>query len=186
VGEIQTAGGAVPVAEQAGYAALDMRALFSSSQNGGLRHLGPAPLRRSTTLSSFADNSNESWAKLSRSGQWLAYEPDETKRNENYVTTFPQPGGKWQISTNGGTYPVWSRDGKELFSIGADGKLMAVEVQSGPKFAAGVRKALFPTGFAGNGFDVSKDGLFLIPTQVEQTGSARMTVAINWTAGLKK
>src|SRR5258708_7370243 len=52
-------------------------------------------------------NSNETSAKLSLNGQWLAYQSDETKRNEIYVTTFPQPGGKWQVSTNGGSAPVW-------------------------------------------------------------------------------
>jgi hypothetical protein len=70
--------------------------------------------------------------------QWLAYQTDEAKRNELYVTTLPQPGGKWQVSTNGGRAPVWSRDGNEFFYIGAGGKMMAVAVKNGPKFDAGV------------------------------------------------
>jgi Tol biopolymer transport system component len=61
---------------------------------------------------------DENWARLSPNGQWLAYVSDETKRDEVYVQTFPTRGGKWQVSTNGGSRPVWSRDGKELFFIG--------------------------------------------------------------------
>jgi len=148
---------------------------------------------------------NENWARLSPNGQWLAYVSDETKRDEVYVQTFPTRGGKWQVSTNGGSRPVWSRDGKELFFIGgvtntptllgADQKLMAVEVKSdavkgGAKFEAGLPKPLFDTHLPANVlnvlFDVSKDGRFLMPIQLEQTASVPMTVVANWTAGLRK
>ncbi|MBZ5607139.1 MAG: protein kinase [Acidobacteriia bacterium] len=131
---------------------------------------------------------NEHFAKLSPNGRWLAYASDETKRNEIYVQTFPAPGGKWQVSTNGGARPVWSRDGKELFYIGADQKMMVVEVTGGAKFEASVPSPLFDTRLtSGNTwFDVSKDGRFLIPASVEQSTSVPMTVVVNWTAGLKK
>jgi Tol biopolymer transport system component len=126
-------------------------------------------------------------AKLSPNGQWLAYDCDKTKRQEIYVRTFPNPGGEWQVSTNGGTVPVWSRDGKELYFIGADQRLMAVEVKSGAKFDAGVPQPLFATHLPAFGaFDVSKDGRFLIPTLVEQTTSVPITVVVNWSAGLKR
>ncbi len=135
---------------------------------------------------------NERWAKLSPNGQWLAYVSGETKRNEVYVQTFPTLGGKWQVSTNGGDKPLWSRDGKELFFIGADQKLMAVEVKGdtakgGAKFEAGLPKPLFDTRipiFAW--FDVSNDGRFLMPAPVGQSANVPMTVVVNWTAGLKK
>jgi hypothetical protein len=132
---------------------------------------------------------NEAWAKLSPNGQWLAYTSDETKRNEVYVQTFPNPGRKWQVSTNGGTRPVWSRDGKELFFSDLGRKMMAVEVKSGAKFEAGVPKPLFDTRFApGNGtwFEVDKDGRFLIPRLVEEGPVVPISVVVNWTAGLKK
>ena len=131
---------------------------------------------------------NEQYAKLSPNGQWLAYASDETKRLEVYVQTFPTPGGKWQVSTNGGDRPVWSRDGKELYFIGADGKMMAVEVKGGTKFEAGVPKPLFDMRFPADAtwYDVSKDGRFLVPTQIEQAADVPMTVVVNWTAGLKK
>jgi WD40 repeat protein len=131
----------------------------------------------------------ETSARLSPNGQWLAYTSDESKRNEIYVQTFPTPGGKWQVSTNGGSRSVWSRDGKELYFIAADGRLMAVEVAGGAKFQAGLPKPLFDAHIATvpyNWFDVSKDGRFLIPVQLEQSANAPMTVVVNWQAGLKK
>jgi len=136
---------------------------------------------------------NENNAKLSPNGQWLAYASDETKRNEVYVQTFPNPGGKWQVSTSGGSLPVWSRDGKELFFIGGDRKMMAVELKSGAgsgaKFEAGLPKALFDVNFESGfnpGFDVSKDGRFLIPTRAGQSAAAPITIVVNWTAALNK
>ena len=131
----------------------------------------------------------EGLAKLSPNGKWLAYRSFETQRNEVYVMTFPNPGGKWQISTNGGSIPVWSRDGKELFYVSADNKMMAVEIrESGGRLEAGVPQALFAVrlGPANPRFDVGKDGRFLIPLPVEQTAGVPMTVVVNWTAGLKK
>jgi Tol biopolymer transport system component/predicted Ser/Thr protein kinase len=133
---------------------------------------------------------NEAAAKLSPNGQWLAYQSDESKRNEIYVTTFPQPGGKSQVSTNGGSDPVWNRNGKELFYVSADGKMMAVPVNTGRKFEAGVPKALFGVRtdltLFGAGYDVSKDGSFLIPVSAEQSATTPITVVLNWQVGLKK
>ncbi|HYL35145.1 MAG TPA: protein kinase [Bryobacteraceae bacterium] len=131
---------------------------------------------------------NEQWEKLSPNGQWLAYQSDETRRNEIYVQTFPKPEGKWQVSTDGGSRPLWSRDGKELFFIDPRRRMMAVEIQGGAKFQAGGPKVLFDTRLAGGTtvFDVSKDGRFLVPVQVEDTAAEPISVVINWTAGLKK
>ena len=132
---------------------------------------------------------SEGQARLAPNGQWLAYRSNETQRNEVYVMTFPNPGGKWQISSTGGNNPVWSRDGKELFFTSADSKLMAVSIQgNGGKLETGAPQALFPVRMpVGNGrFDVAKDGRFLIPAQVEQNTVAPMTVVVNWPAGLTK
>jgi len=126
-------------------------------------------------------------AKLSPDGHFLAYVSGESKRNEIYVQTFPEPGGKWQISTDGGHYPVWSRDGRELYFISRDNKMMAVEVKAeGQKFEAGVPKALFAVSDLSQ-FDVGKDGRFLVRVpQVEATGSVSVNVVVNWQSGLKK
>jgi len=131
---------------------------------------------------------SEQFAKLSPNGQWLAYTSNESKRNEVYVQSFPTPGGKWQISTNGGERSIWSRDGKELYFVSVDQKMMAVEISGGPRFEASVPKALFDVRFPGGNawFDVSKDGRFLIPVAAEQSAAAPLTVVLNWQAGLKK
>jgi Tol biopolymer transport system component len=132
---------------------------------------------------------NETFAKLSANGQYLAYESDETGREEIYVQTFPNPGGKWQISTNGGRRPVWSRDGKELFFIDPARRMMAAEIGSTPQFHAAVPKPLFDSRFALGGttrFDVSKDGRFLLPNQIEEGVTAPISVVINWATGMKK
>jgi Tol biopolymer transport system component len=129
----------------------------------------------------------EANARLSPNVQWLAYGSDESNRPEVYVQTFPEHGGRWQISTSGGSFPVWSRDGRELYFIGADLKLMAVEVKGeGKSFQAGVPKPLFGVAAVAR-FDVSKDGHFLIQVPVEQgTTNVPLTVVVNWQAGLKK
>jgi Tol biopolymer transport system component len=126
-------------------------------------------------------------ARLSPNGQWLAYVSDESKRPEVYVQTFPEHGGKWPISTSGADHPVWSREGRELYFIGADRKLMAVEVKGdGKSFQASVPKPLFQVAALAQ-FDVSKDGRFLIQVPVRQAATnVPLTVVVNWQAGLKK
>ena len=125
-------------------------------------------------------------ARLSPDGQWLAYVSDETKRVEVFVQTFPEHGGKWQISTRTGNYPVWSRDGRELYFIG-DRKLMAVRVDAdGKSFRHGAPIPLFDVAAAGQ-FDVSKDGRFLLQVPADQgSGNVPLTVVTNWQAALKK
>jgi eukaryotic-like serine/threonine-protein kinase len=127
---------------------------------------------------------SEAAAKLSPDGQWLAYQSNESKRYEVYVVSFPTLGFKQQISSNGGTAPVWSKDGRELYFIGGDQNMIAVDIEAGAKFEAGIPKTLFKVRLApGNpSFDVSKDGRFLIPVRVDQTS----TVMFNWQTNLKK
>ncbi|MBI2833800.1 MAG: serine/threonine-protein kinase, partial [Acidobacteria bacterium] len=79
---------------------------------------------------------DESQARFSPDGRWMAYVSNESGRLEVYVRPFPGPGTKWQISPNGGSQPQWRRDGKELFYIAADHRLMAVAVKSGAMFEA--------------------------------------------------
>ena len=131
--------------------------------------------------------SQESQPRLSPDGRWLAYRSDESKRNEIHVVSFPQPGGKWQISTDGGRSPVWSRDGRELYYYSPEDKIMAVEITPGARFQFGPAKALFGVrvGRLGTGFDVSKDGRFLLPVVVEQQATTPMMVVLNWPRMLK-
>jgi eukaryotic-like serine/threonine-protein kinase len=73
--------------------------------------------------------SNERVPSVSPDGRWIAYQSDETGSLEVYVRPFPGPGGKWQISSTGGTLPVWSRNGRELFFQNAHNRIMVTEYE---------------------------------------------------------
>jgi hypothetical protein len=115
-------------------------------------------------------------------------------RDEIYIQPFPKGGGKWQVSTTGGTQPRWRRDGRELFYLGADRQVMAVDVQADAKtFVASSPKALFGTRLGirdtpGNYYAVTRDGQrFLLSSVVtEETNRAPITIVLNWPAALKK
>jgi eukaryotic-like serine/threonine-protein kinase len=129
--------------------------------------------------------------QFSPDGRWMAYGSTESGTPEVFVQTFPASGGKWQISTGGGFYPRWRRDGKELYYIAPDGELLAVEVATGSGFAAGKPKPLFRTRIKvfdiGFQYDVSADGnRFLINTLDENAATSSITVMQNWTAELRR
>ena len=136
---------------------------------------------------------NEMQGKLSPDGHWMAYTSDESGMLEVYVRPFPAGAEKWAVSTNGGSEPKWRGDGKELFYLGADRKLMSVPIAAGGTLEAGVPKALFETKVGSinpeyrNQYAVSKDGnRFLINAVSAGASSPPITVVLNWTAGLKK
>jgi Tol biopolymer transport system component len=126
--------------------------------------------------------------KLSPDGRWLAYQSNETGSFEIYVQSFAGKEGRWLVSVRGGTRPVWNRDGKQLFYIAADNKLMAADVRSGPRFVHGIPKPLFETRLQPNmRFDVSPDGKrFLLIEPLEHTTNPPMTVVVNWHVGVKR
>ena len=129
--------------------------------------------------------------QFSPDGKWVAYSSNESGRWEVYVTSFPEAHGKWQVSNAGGDQPKWRSDGKELFYLAPDSKMMAVPVKTGANFDAGTPAALFqanPRELVATSeqfsYDVSKDGQkFLINTQLK-TGMAPMSVLLNWSAKL--
>src|SRR5262249_41039205 len=126
------------------------------------------------------------------------YSSDESGQFEVYVRSFPSGGGQRPVSTQGGTGPYWRRDGKELFYYAPDGKLMAVEVKSGPgggrqeaSFEAGPPRALFAfrseTAIPNPPYTVTTDGQrFLLNTIVDESGGVPLTAVVNWEAGLKR
>jgi serine/threonine protein kinase/Tol biopolymer transport system component len=121
---------------------------------------------------------NENNGRFSPDGRWLAYQSNESGRTEIYVQAFPASGGKSQISTTGGTGPVWRPDGRELFYV-TSGQLMAVPVTpNGSKVDAGTPVALFPVP-VGVGYDVSADGQRFLVVPVTKEASP-ITVLLNW------
>jgi eukaryotic-like serine/threonine-protein kinase len=136
---------------------------------------------------------NEDHPRFSPDGRFVAYTSDESGRWEVYVQTFPVSGGKWIVSTNGGAQPRWRRDGKEIFFMAPDRKIMVADTKlEGDIFEAGVPKVLFQTNVVSypnprNVYDVSADGQrFVIITPPEETSSTPITVVANWTADLKR
>ena len=136
---------------------------------------------------------NESVPQLSPDGRWLAYISTESGRYEIYVQPYPGPGGKWQISTEGGTEPLWNPNGRELFYRSGN-KMMAVDISNQPSFVAGKPRMLFegpylPTPLTNPNYDVSPDGQrFLMLKPVEQTQEAptQINVVLNWFEELKR
>jgi serine/threonine-protein kinase len=136
---------------------------------------------------------NEVAAKISPDGMSLAYQSDESGRNEIYVRSFPGSGGKWQISTEGGTEPVWARSRRELFYRNG-AKMMAVEITPGQSFKAGTPQLLFEgtyetrPGVTEPNYDVSPDGqrFLMIKPSAQTEGAAQIHVVINWFEELKQ
>ncbi len=132
-------------------------------------------------------------AQFSPNGRYVAYASNETGRLEIYVQTFPEPTGKWQVSTSGGAEPMWRRDGKELFYLTLDQKLMAVDVNTtAPGFGVGIPKELFqahlvPLSGWRNLYVASPDGQrFLMIVPANEAEPAPITVVANWPALLRK
>jgi len=131
--------------------------------------------------------------EFSPDGHWLAYISDESGHREIYVQAYPGPGGRWQVSTDGGTEPVWNRNGRELFYRNGD-KMMAVDVAARPAFTSGRPRMLFegpyePTPVTFPNYDVSPDGqrfLMLKPVEQEATAPTQINVVLNWTEELKR
>ena len=125
--------------------------------------------------------------QFSPDGRWVAYETNESGRFEIVVQPFPMPTGKWQVSAGGGIQPRWRTDGKELYFVAPDGKLMAASITAGATFAAGTPAPLFSVRLAkGGGYEeqpeymVSHDGRFLVNQPVEATTTAPITLILNW------
>jgi Tol biopolymer transport system component len=131
--------------------------------------------------------------QVSPDGRWLAYASDESLRGEIYIQGFPDAGEKWQISGGGGTMPLWSADGHQIYYVAPDGAIMAVAVHSGSTFLADTPHRLFipgirlVTGVTRRQYDVSRDGRFLVninPSQPQIMPS--ITLVENWTAKLRQ
>lgn len=122
------------------------------------------------------------------SGGWLAYASNETGRDEIYMQAYPGLGGKLQISTDGGTQPVWSPDGRELLFRAGD-RMMIVDVETEPTLRTGTSRALFEGNFYA-GRDqrvwVSSEGESLLMLEPAETSGLTLTVVLNWHRELER
>ncbi len=128
--------------------------------------------------------------RFSPDGRWIAYSARDSGRPEVYVASFPGPGGRWQLSTNGGTFPSWRRDGKEIYYHATDTTtLTAVEVSTkGSEFQVGTTRPLFRLNSTGRGagYDVSPDGQRFLVNDLPEEPSTPITLVVNWTARIKR
>jgi serine/threonine protein kinase/Tol biopolymer transport system component len=123
-------------------------------------------------------------SRVSPNGQWLAYQSNESHQLEVYVTRFPGGGARYQVSLAGGSMAVWARDGKKLYFLDQSMRLMATDVQYGQDAVQiGAPVMLFQTGvrasIAGGGYDVAKDGRFLLVNSAS-TSPEPLTLVTNW------
>jgi Tol biopolymer transport system component len=138
---------------------------------------------------------NEGGLQFSPDGKWIVYSSDESGRNENYVQQFPDSTGKWIVSRGGGTMPAWSADGRQIYYISPERKMMSVPVSLGTSFDSGMPVALFdahvrhipaiPISF--RQYTVTRDGSkFLLNRVVGEEGTRPMTLVQSWSSQLER
>ena len=162
------------------------------------RDIGPKmaifalPLNGDRTLRPFLQTEFvEQNPRFSPDGRWVAYRSNESGRPEIFVRPYPGPGGKWQISTEGGDEPLWSRSGRELFYWQGDDRMMVVDVETKPTFRVGRARTLFEGRYVSRGanyYDVTADGtrFLMIKEDPAESGPAQVKVAMNWFEEVKR
>jgi len=128
--------------------------------------------------------------QVSHDGRWIAYQSDESGKYEIYISPFPNPVGKLQISAAGGRDPRWRRDGKALYFVAPDGNLTAAELRESQGSLQVVSlRTLFQTKITwqNDGYDVSPDATrFVVDTISTDETPAPLSLVLNWTSELKK
>jgi len=135
---------------------------------------------------------NESAPTISPDGRWLAYVSTESGRFEVYIRPFPGPGGKLQISREGGTEPVWARNGRELFYRNGN-KMMVADIATTPSFNAGIPRLLFERRYERSpavvaNYDVAADGqhFLMVKEGGKEPPPSQINVVVNWFEELKE
>ena len=138
---------------------------------------------------------NVDQGQVSPDGRWIAYRSDESGKSEIYITSFPKPTGRLQVSIAGGATPRWRHDGKELYYLAPDRKLMAVGLkETGGSLQVASTQPLFEmfqtmyvTAAGVNQYDLTRDGSrFVVDSVITDETSAPLNLVVNWTAEMKK
>ena len=160
-------------------------------EGGAVRNTWIMSLEDRKTHVFVANPGFEAAPQFSPDGRWIVYVSNESGRNEVYVRPYPGPGGKWQISTEGGAEPLWNPKGHELFYREGQ-KMMAVDYAEQPTFSAGKPRMLFQGAFtltprSATDYDVSLDGQrFLMLKSAGQVTPGEINVVLNWPEQLKQ
>ena len=120
---------------------------------------------------------------VSPDGRWMTYASTDSGPPQVIVTSFPDGRGRWPISTAGGMQARWRRDGKELYFLSLDRRLMAVPVKSDPAFELGAPVSLFDARVMD--YAVARDGRFLLELDAAPPTSPPITLVLNWMTSLK-
>jgi eukaryotic-like serine/threonine-protein kinase len=151
----------------------DLQALVMTSRDGGNKIIPVA-------ITAF----DEIFGQFSPDGRWVAYQTDESGRPEVVVQSFPDPTTRRQVSRDGGLQPRWSRDGKELYFVSLDSKLMATKlVITAGSVEPAAASTLFPVRLSGvpkHQYSVAADGRFLVNEVVDDSASSLLTLVLNW------
>jgi eukaryotic-like serine/threonine-protein kinase len=169
----------------------------ATAANFDIHGLALSGEHRATSL--IATMFNESNADVSRDGRWLAYRSNESGRNEVYVRPFPGVnGGRWLVSSGGGSQPLWAPNSRELLYVDPDGRIVAVPIEPGPGFRAGNPQVIVEGPFAtllpgvnGRMYDVSRDGQRFLMVRSDDSGEQaapppQIVVVQNWFEELKR
>ena len=165
----------------------DGRTLLVAEQPGGGRDLSELRLDGERRLRPIlATPFLEDAARLSSDGRWMAYHSNESGRLEVYVVRYPGPGERSQVSTSGGSNPVWSPDGRELF-FQSGNKLMAAAIETTPELRAGAPKAFFEGPFE-SCFDIAPDGqrFVLVRPAYPDLPPRPLVVVLGWLNDLER
>jgi tricorn protease-like protein len=126
-------------------------------------------------------------AEISPDGRWIAYESNDSGRYEVNVRSYPAvDSGRWQVTSDGGMHPLWSRDGGELFFIAADGMMMSARIEPGLTFSHARPIPLFPASQyhvnVARNYDVSPDGKRFLMVKNAQSATTRpaMVIVTRW------
>jgi Tol biopolymer transport system component len=151
----------------------DLQALAMTSPDGGKKIIPVA-------TASF----DEIFGQFSPDGRWVAYQTDESGRPEVVLQTFPDSTTRRQVSRDGGMQPRWSRDGRELYFVSLDSKLMATKlVIAGGSVEPAAAATLFTVRVSGvpkHQYSVAADGRFLVNEVVDDSASSLLTLVLNW------
>ena len=135
----------------------------------------------------------EGHASFSPDGRWVAFQTNESGNTQIYVQSFPASEGKLMVSKDGGYHPAWRSDGKELFFLSLDGRMMSATIDTAGELRAGVPTPLFPISTFSNPllitrqYAVAKDGKrFLVNTVPQVSRTTPLTVVVNWLAAVQK
>jgi hypothetical protein len=167
--------------------------VFHNSSVGKVWDVWLLPLAGGKPIALISTPFNEMQGASSRDGRWIAYASDESGVVEVYVQPFPPTGAKWLVSRDGGSEPRWRGDGRELFYVAADRRLMAVPVTGGATFESGKPETLFEMNVGdliqpfARRYEVTPDGQrFVIAERTKDDGPSPLTVVVNWRTLMNK